>query len=323
MKYVVLISRLLIGSYLIITGLVNANDLMGYSFRLISYYERLDLNFLVSTSVVQAGVFSLVAMTLGAMLILGMKIRMTLLLIAFVFLLDFTLLFFASNQYAESILHTHSKWINASICLVLLILCIYLILKSAQIKTRLSSTMQKVILTTFVLIVAIVPFYSYSFLPLVDFGNYRVGMDLKVISEEENRSFKCFDMDGNNSTKEVLEYRGNQFFLVVEDIKSSNPKAFNNCNLLAAESEKQGIPFYGIASNNSSEIEDFRHEVQAAYPFLRCDRQVLRSMIRSNPGLILLDGSTIVAKWHFNAVQSFSKVKKEFKLRSGGPSLIQ
>jgi uncharacterized membrane protein YphA (DoxX/SURF4 family) len=323
MKYLVLISRLLIGSYLIISGLVNANDLVGYSLRLVSYYERFDLNFLVSTSVIQAGVFSLVTMTLGAMLVLGMKIRMTLLLITMVFLLDLILLFFASNQYAESILHTHSKWINISISLVLLMLCIYITLRSAQITSRLSPTMQKVILTTFVLIVAIVPIYSYSFLPLVDFGNYRVGMDLKVISEEENRSFNCFDMDGNNSTKEVLEYRGHQFFLVVEDIKSSNPKAFNNCNLLAAESEKQGIPFYGISSNNSSEIEDFRHEVQAAYPFLRCDRQVLRSMIRSNPGLILLDGSTIVAKWHFNAVPSFSKVEKEFKLRSGGPSLIQ
>ena len=173
------------------------------------------------------------------------------------------------------------------------------------------------------MLASLIPIYSFSFLPIVDFGNYRVGMNIKAATDDGNRNFNCFEMDGSNATKELLEYDGHQFLVIIEDIKSCHSNAFAKCNLLASELEKQGIPIYGVASNNPSEIEDFRHEVQAAYPFLQADQQVLRSMIRSNPGLILLDGSTIIAKWHFNSVPSFVDVASEFKLKTGGPSLIQ
>ncbi len=307
----------MVGSYLIIIGLVNANDLVGYAFRLEGYFVKLDLDILVSTSVLQAGIFSLVTMGLGAMLLLGQKVRLTLLLISLFDLFHLIFIIFLSNQNGENI------WDNFFVQLILLILSLYQLMNWNKIKPLFSPIKQKVILTTFVLIVAVIPIYSYSFLPIIDFGNYRVGMDIKDTIGMQNRNFNCFDMDGNNSTKEVLDYRENQFFLVVEDIKTCNSNAVSNFNQLASEVEKLGIPFYGIASNNSSEIEDFRHEVQAAYPFLRADRDVLKSMIRSNPGLILLDGSTIVAKWHFNSIPKINALQSEFKIRSGGPSIIQ
>ncbi len=317
MKYLVLISRLLIGSYLIITGLVNANDVIGYSYKLEGIFTSLDLNFGVSTSVLQAGIFSFVSMLLGGMLLLGEKVRMTLFLVTLFVLMNLISDLFLSNHIEGN------SWNNGVFQFLLSLLCIFLLVKGAHIKPLFSSIKQKVILTTFVLVAAIIPIYSYSFLPIVDFGNYRVGMDLKVITEEENRNFNCFDMDGNNSTKEVLEYDGHQFLVVIQDIKSCHSNAFQKFNLLAEEAEKHGIPFLSVASNNTSEIEDFRHEVQAAYPFLQADQQVLRSMIRSNPGLILLDGSTILAKWHFNSVPTYADVASEFNLKTGGPTLIQ
>ena len=317
MKYVVLISRLLIGSYLIITGLFDANDVVGYAYKFEDFFTRLDYKFLVSTSVLLAGIFSIVSMLLGAMLLLGEKVRMTLFLVTLIVLMNLLSVFFLSNHMEANL------WNNVIFQFFLLLLCIYLLLKRVQIKPLFSSIKQKVILTTFVLIASVIPIYSYSFLPIVDFGNYRVGMDINAATDDGDRNFNCFEMDGRNATKKLLEYDGHQFLVIIEEIKSSHSNVFTKCNLLASELEKQGIPIYGVASNNPSEIEDFRHEVQAAYPFLQADQQVLRSMIRSNPGLILLDGSTIIAKWHFNSVPSFVDVASEFKPKTGGPSLIQ
>jgi hypothetical protein len=124
-------------------------------------------------------------------------------------------------------------------------------------------------------------------------------------------------------TAEVLANNGHQFLLVIEEIESCDFKSLPKLNELASNAEKSGIPFYGLTSNEPSIIEDFRHEVQAAYPFLIADQQVLRSMIRANPGLILLDGSTIVGKWHYNSVPTFEDLNAEFKLKSVGPSFIQ
>lgn len=317
MKYLVLISRLLVGSYLIITGFFDANDVIGYAYKLEVFSTSLDLKSLVSTSVLQAGFFSFVSTVLGAMLLLGEKVRMTLLLVTLFVLLNLISVLFLSNHIEDN------SWNNVIFQFLLLLLCIYMLMKRSKIKPLFSPIKQKVILTTFILIASGIPIYSYSFLPIVDFGNYPVGVDIQVVTDEGNRTFNCFEMDGRNATKEVLEYEGHQFLLIIEDIKSCHSNAFPKCNLLATEAEKQGIPIYGIASNNPSEIEDFRHEMQAAYPFLQADQQVLRSMIRSNPGLILLDGSTIVAKWHFNSVPSFVDVASEFKLKTGGPSQIQ
>jgi hypothetical protein len=317
MKYLVLISRLLIGSYLIITGLVNANDVIGYSYKLEGIFTSLDLNFWVSTSVLQAGILSFVSMLLGGMLLLGEKVRMTLFLVTLFVIINLISALFLSYHIEGNL------WNNGIFQFFLLQLCLFLLVKRAQIKPLFSPIKKKVILTTFILGAAVIPFYSYSFLPIVDFGNYPVGEDIQVVTDEDNRTFNCFEMDGRNATKKVLEYDGHQFLVVIQDIKSCHSNAFQKFNLLAGEAEKQGIPFLGVASNNPSEIEDFRHEVQAAYPFLQVDQQVLRSMIRSNPGLILLDGSTIVAKWHFNSVPSYVDVASEYKLTKGGPSLIQ
>ena len=323
MKYLVLVSRLLVGGLLILTGLIKANDVVGFAYRIDDCLSASGLEFLRSTSSLQAGMICFLELIVGAMLLVGRKVKLVTALVVLIFLLYLIFGMISTKETVANEFRYVSSSVSISKDFILLLLGLFLYLKSKQIKPWLSDKVTKVVLTTFVLFSAAIPIYSYNFLPIIDNGAYSVRTDLALKNEQQFKAFEIFDMQGGIVTAEVFKNKEHQLFMVIEDIATCNFKSLIKCNELAAQAEKSGIPFYGLASNEASMIEDFRHEVQAAYPFLKADQQVLRSMIRSNPGLILLKGSTIEAKWHYNSIPNFVELNAAFKLKSGGQFLIQ
>ena len=83
-------------------------------------------------------------------------------------------------------------------------------------------------------------------------------------------------------------------------------------NDFASLCEKNKIPFYGLTSDIPAVIDEFRHEVQAPYNYYITDATQLKTMIRSNPGLMLLKGPVVLAMWHHNDFPALDAVKKEF-----------
>ena len=48
------------------------------------------------------------------------------------------------------------------------------------------------------------------------------------------------------------------------------------------------------------------------YPFMSCDATVLKTMIRSNPGLILMKGCEVIANWPYHSFPSYNDVKAKY-----------
>lgn len=81
----------------------------------------------------------------------------------------------------------------------------------------------------------------------------------------------------------------------------------------AAAAEQAGLLVYGVAGGAGAEkIDDFRHETQAAFPIYQADDILLKTIVRSNPGVVLWKDGQIVMKWHENKLPSFEEVKAEF-----------
>ncbi len=84
-------------------------------------------------------------------------------------------------------------------------------------------------------------------------------------------------------------------------------------NPLAEAAEKAGIKTYVLtAYADPAMIDDFRHTAQTAYPFYTGDDIMLKTIVRSNPGVLLMKNGTIVKKWHFKKVPSFAEIKQEY-----------
>ena len=65
----------------------------------------------------------------------------------------------------------------------------------------------------------------------------------------------------------------------------------------------KGWRFYCLTSSGEKGIENWRDITGARYDFLSADATVLKTMIRSNPGLILLKDGTILGKWSHNRLE--------------------
>ena len=79
------------------------------------------------------------------------------------------------------------------------------------------------------------------------------------------------------------------------------------------KAEKAGYKIAGLVPfSEPKKIQDFRHDAQAAYPFYTTDELVIKTMIRSNPGVYLLKKGLIVHKWHINQLPDFEKVQAEY-----------
>lgn len=59
-------------------------------------------------------------------------------------------------------------------------------------------------------------------------------------------------------------------------------------------------------------IDDFRHETQSAYPFYTGDDILLKTIIRSNPGILLMKDGKIIAKWHYKKLPDFETIRQEY-----------
>jgi len=72
-----------------------------------------------------------------------------------------------------------------------------------------------------------------------------------------------------------------------------------------------GINFYAVYSG-SIPVDPFRHELQTAYPFYECDPTALKTVIRSNPGLVLLKNGVVINMWHHNHIPDFSALNEKY-----------
>ena len=59
-------------------------------------------------------------------------------------------------------------------------------------------------------------------------------------------------------------------------------------------------------------LEDFRHETQSAYPIYVADDILLKTIVRSNPGVLLMRDGQIIKKWHYKKLPSFEEIREEY-----------
>ena len=68
-----------------------------------------------------------------------------------------------------------------------------------------------------------------------------------------------------------------------------------------------------VLTASSDRIESFKKETDAeGLDFYLTDQTTLKTMIRSNPGLILLKKGTVIDMWHHHAFPSYTDVKSKY-----------
>ena len=107
-------------------------------------------------------------------------------------------------------------------------------------------------------------------------------------------------MDGEDITEEVLADTGYVFLLVAPQLEKADDSRLDLINELYEYCAEQGYAFYGVTASGPRAIDRWRENTGAEYPFCTADETTLKTIIRSNPGLVLLKDATVIAKRSHN-----------------------
>ena len=106
--------------------------------------------------------------------------------------------------------------------------------------------------------------------------------------------------DGEDVTDEILTDDKYTFLLVAHQLSQADDSSIDLINELYDYSVEHGYQFYCLTSSPDSDIEDWQERTGAEYPFCLMDDITLKTMIRSNPGLMLLKNGVVINKWSVN-----------------------
>ncbi len=153
--------------------------------------------------------------------------------------------------------------------------------------------------------------------PWKDTLNYKwVDTKNKKVKEAENAptisDLEIKDLEGNTITDSILKNPNYNFLIISYDVtKASNDKDLHNkINEFYELATKNKIKITALSASSAEQINTYKHDYNALYDFANADGVVLKTMIRSNPGLILMKDCKVIANWHYNNFPNFTKTKE-------------
>ena len=123
---------------------------------------------------------------------------------------------------------------------------------------------------------------------------------------------------GLDLTNSVLGHKGYTFLLIAPHLETADDSNFGDIDRLYEYAQSYDIPFYCLTASTTKAIKRWIDLTGAEYPFCITDEAVLKTIIRSNPGLLLLKDGTIINKWSHNNLPNEAKLSRPISQSSLG-----
>jgi uncharacterized membrane protein YphA (DoxX/SURF4 family) len=123
----------------------------------------------------------------------------------------------------------------------------------------------------------------------------------KLISkgfEPEIHDFKMMDGDRNNDyVDEFFADSAHKLLVVMNEVERANVKSIDELKAILKECKRNKIKVYTLTASAKEEVEAFKTKNGLDISFYYGDKTNLKSIIRSNPGVLLLDGNVVKNTW--------------------------
>jgi hypothetical protein len=119
------------------------------------------------------------------------------------------------------------------------------------------------------------------------------------------------DIEGNDMTSYYLENPDFQFLIVTYDLHTASQKGLARVNNLAGKILDNGYSAIVLTSSIMDEIEEFRKQYHPDLEYFNADDIELKTMIRANPGMILLKDGVVIDKWAWRDLPDYEELVQE------------
>lgn len=131
---------------------------------------------------------------------------------------------------------------------------------------------------------------TYKFIDRID----------KVIRQGDRPKITDFSVEsaeGQSYTQET--FKGAKLLIILYDVKKASDKNITDIVNLSKSLEGK-VEMMILTSSPGDVVDAFRHQHQLAVPYYFTDATVLKTIVRSNPGLTLWVNGTVKGMWHHN-----------------------
>ena len=315
-KTIVNTVRILLAWVFILSGFVKAVDPLGSQYKIAEYLTAMGLGGLLPdwATLTVAILLSAVEFCLGLFLLFAIRRRLAsrgiLLLLAV--MTPLTLWLALANPihdcgcFGDAVVLSNWQtfWKN-----ILLLMMAVIVTKWPKEMFRFVSETNQWIVTNYtaLFILGISAWCLYD-LPLFDFRPYHVGTNLREgwqkMMEGNDSPYADFFLEdaesGEDRTEQLLNDSGYVFLLVSPHLEHADDSRFDLINELSEYAKDHDYPFCGVTASGNNAIARWRETTGAEYAFCQADEIVLKTIIRSNPGLLLLKDGVIIRKWSHN-----------------------
>lgn len=141
-----------------------------------------------------------------------------------------------------------------------------------------------------------------------------VDQRIDVIEKAQSIDLIINTYDGDNITSEIIENPDYQFLFISGDINRVSLTAFEKIKTINHFCDDKGLALIGLSSSSVDEVDALIELYSIEFAFYNADDIALKTMIRANPGLILLKQGKVLNKWHYHDFPDIAELEKELKL---------
>lgn len=147
----------------------------------------------------------------------------------------------------------------------------------------------------------------------------------EIIGEPESRLVKkgydipipdllITDADGADHTQEIIANPYYNVIIVAKDLSSTNIDALQKINQTVTQMTKDynGLRVVLLTASASKDAQYLSDKMQLIAEIYYADLIPLKSMVRANPGVILLKGGNVMGKWHYNNFPDAKTIEDNF-----------
>src|SRR5690554_2755410 len=135
--------------------------------------------------------------------------------------------------------------------------------------------------------------------PQVD-GEF-IDVETKMIQEGYEPPIHDFtiERDGEDFTSEILEEE-NLVVIIAYSLRNTEKEGYRGVKQVTDEALKKGYRVVGLSASSQEETEALAETYKLNFDFYFCDETTLKTIVRSNPGILELNHGTIKQKLHWN-----------------------
>ncbi|WP_027000117.1 BT_3928 family protein [Eisenibacter elegans] len=195
----------------------------------------------------------------------------------------------------------------------------------------------------------ILAYYAIHYLPPIDFRAYKIGNSIpeqmkpseplryEYLMEKDGKTHRFTDYPSDttyvykdmrllnpkaqpkitdyaiwNNQGDITQesFKGRKLFIVIADIETVHLRYISEINELAKQAKKNKITPMVLTGTDDQSYQAFQRRVGLKIPYYFADKTVLKTMIRANPGIVLLDNGVVKGKWHHNRLPSVEVLQK-------------